>query len=968
MRKSSILLLLIFVAATSFNSFSQTLRPKKIVKPAHFDISKKLSEVEPIPPGSRERSWKNNTIKNFDNFLDEFKNEPEMIGDDPALQNFTKGLGTPTVIHNFPGIPNLSGVAPPDTDGDVGPNHYFQMINLSFAIWDKEGNQIMAPADNQTLWEGFDNGQPFDNANDGDPIVVYDEYADRWIATQFALSTTNNKYYELIAVSVTPDPTGEYYRYAYEFDNLPDYPKFGVWPDGYYFSINQFDNWQWAGGGICAVDRNSMINGDPDAEMVFFDLGTGYGSLLPADADGELLPPTGSPQYFMSMGSSNLKLWEVDIDWDNPENSTSTFITSMVTEQFSTNGISISQRGTSQKLASLSGRLMYRLQYRNFGEYEVMITNHTVKVDESGRAGVRWYELRKYDEDWGIYQQGTFAPDDGNSRWMASAAMNDNGDIAIGYSVSGSLTYPSIRFAGQLAGAAMGLGVLDIEETSILNGNKSQSGLDRWGDYASMSIDPSDGTTFWFTTEWTNGGWSWKTQIASLDFTQPPVSNFTADEDLIPVGETVNFTDLSTGSPSSWEWTFDGGTPSTSNEQNPTGILYDNEGSFNVQLVTQNNAGSDELIMDGFITTSTTILPVVEFDIDNKFGCLEDVIHLSDLSQYSPVSWSWEISPETFHFTDGTEAGSQNPSVIFEEATKYSITLTATNLNGSSTLTKTDEIMAGGFMPYFVEDFENDGFSRNYWQIDNPDNDITWAIYGVGGTEPGSKAAGIEFNKYFPTGDRDRFISPPFNLEGMSNAVLEFEHAYAKRHNKEPDSLIVYVSVGCDNNWVRVFADAEDGDGNFATAQQNPDFWPQSSTEWCLSGWGASCISIDLNQWVGQSEVKIAFESYNAYGNPMFIDNVSISQFVGLEEKLSENEISVYPNPSKGIFHVQLPLNHNYQIVHLFNQFGQEVYQESLKEGSSNVDIKLNKNLNNGIYYLKVEGSDNSVTKKLIVY
>jgi len=960
-------LLILLFALLANQSQAQQIHPKKISKPAHFDVSKKLSEVEPIKPGKRHRLWKDNTVKNFFGFNEEITNQEIIKGNDPILQNMPGDFVPAQVVHNFPGIPNLNGVAPPDTDGDVGPNHYFQMINLSFAIWDKEGNQLMAPADNQTLWEGFDDGKPFDNANDGDPIVIYDEYADRWVATQFALSTNNGKFYELIAVSATPDPLGEWYRYAYEFDNLPDYPKFGVWPDGYYFSINQFDNWQWAGGGICAVDREAMINGDPNAEMVFFDLGTAFGSLLPADVDGDL-PPAGSPEYFMSMGNNNLKMWEVEMDWDNPENSTTTYLPIILTEQFSANGISISQPGTSQKLATLSGRLMYRLQYRNFGDYEVMLTNHTVKADDSGRSGVRWYELRKYDGDWEIYQQGTYAPNDGNSRWMGSIAMNDVGDIALGYSVSGSSTYPSIRFAGQLAGAANGLGVLDIEETSILVGNKSQTGIDRWGDYSSMTVDPSDGTTFWFTTEWTNGSWSWKTQIASLDLTQIPVSDFTVDEPLIPVGETVNFSDLSEGNPTSWEWVFEGGTPSTSTEQNPTNIQYENEGFFNVQLTTSNSAGENQIIKDKFVEVSSTILPEVDFAVDNKFGCLLDTIHLTDLSKFKPIEWNWEISPASFHFIGGSSANSQNPAVIFEEATKYSISLTATNLNGSSTITKTDEVMAGGYQPYFFDGFENDGFNKNYWQVENPDNEVTWDIYSVGGVDHGFFAPGIEFNEYFPMGGRDRLISPPFNLQGMSAAVLEFEHAYAKRHDKEPDSLIVLVSDNCGDNWTRVFVGAEDGSGNFATAERQPDFWAQSSDDWCSAGWGASCINIDMSPWLGQSEIKVAFESYNAYGNPMFIDNVSISQFVGIDTEIKKDEITVYPNPSHGDITVKLAEGHNFNYARLYNQFGQLVLQKSLKSENTTFEIKLDQNMSKGIYYLKVEGKNNSLTKKLIVY
>ncbi|PLX10894.1 MAG: hypothetical protein C0598_09435 [Marinilabiliales bacterium] len=969
MRKLFTLLVVLGIAVLNQNLFSQTLSPKKISKPVHFDVSQKLSEVEPIPPGVRERSWKNSIIKNFDNFLDDFENEGEFDKSKLKLQTVSEGYATPQIVNNFPGVPNLSGVAPPYTDGDVGPNHYFQMINLAFSIWDKDGNQLMSPADNQTLWEGFDDGQPFDNANDGDPVVVYDEYADRWIATQFALSTNNGKYYELIAVSATPDPLGEWYRYAYEFDNLNDYPKFGIWNDAYYFSINQFHNWNWAGGGICAVDRDKMLAGDPDAQMVFFDLGTAFGSLLPADADGATPPPEGSPQYFMNMSNNSLRIWEVDIDWENPENSTTNFLTPLSTEQFFTNNISISQRGTSQKLDALAGRLMYRLQYRNFEEYEVMLTNHTVRVDDNGRAGVKWYEVRKYPEgEWEIYQEGTFAPDDGNNRWMGSIAMNDNGDIALGYSVSGPFTYPSIRFAGQLAGASMGLGVLDVEETTILQGEKSQTGVSRWGDYSSMTVDPSDGTTFWFTTEWTNGGWSWRTQIASLDFTQVPESNFTVDNEIIPTGETVNFFDETVGIPAEWEWTFEGANPSTSNVQNPENIKYETEGVYSVSLTTQNTAGENTITKTEYITVSSSILPEVNFEVDNRFGCLADTITLYDKSIYSPIAWSWEITPNTYRFVEGYTAESQNPKLVFDEVGYYSVKLTTSNLNGSASLTKEDEIMVGGFVPYFMENFEDDGFKTKLWQVENPDGEVTWDIYSVNGNDPGFTAAGIEFNNYFPMGGRDRLITPPLNLNGMSSAVLEFEHAYAKRHTKDPDSLIVMVSADCGDTWTRVFADAEDGTGNFATAQLNPDFWPESSLDWCLAGWGAECINIDLSQWTGQPQVRIAFESYNAYGNPMFIDNVSVSQFVGFEEIIDDDLVKVYPNPSNGVVHIELTDNHGYELVKLLNNLGQEIREVNLYQLENKFDIKLETKNPKGIYFLKFEGVKKSVIKKLLVY
>lgn len=667
----------------------QSMSPHKIIKAAHFDVSENLRDVKPIPPGYRNRSWKDNTVKNKTGFLEEFKRPSVMTGPDPVLQDdISSSRETATVGENFAGVGNLNGVAPPDTDGDVGPNHYVQMINLSFAIWDKNGNQLIPPADNQTIWEGFDDGQPYDNANDGDPIVLYDEYADRWLVSQFAVNTSNNKFYELVAISTTPDPTGSWYRYAFEFDNMPDYPKFGIWPDGYYMSINQFANAQsWAGGGIVVFDRDAMIAGDANAAALFWNLGTSYGSLLPADCDGTL-PPSGEPNYFVSLGTNLLRLWEVSVDWNNTGNSSATQLSSLSTASFSNSSISVSQPGTSTRLDNLADRLMYRLQYRNFGTHQSMVTNHTVNVG-SGRAGVRWYELRNTGSGWSIYQQGTYAPADGNHRWMASIAMNGSGDIGIGYSVSGSSTYPSIRVAGQTAGAPGGLGVLDIAETSVYEGSSSQTGVTRWGDYSMMSVDPSDDATFWFTTEYSGGGWNWETQIASFYFTPPvpvpPVADFSADATYIGTGGAINFQDQSTGNPTSWSWSFPGGTPSTSTQQNPT-VYYNTAGAYNVTLTVSNAQGNDTKTVTNYITVEDTPITYCASQGNNSSYEWISNVQFGSFSNSSGAAGYTDFTGQTVSMEAGTNVAlSLSPGFSGSTYTEYWKVWIDYNKNGDFT-------------------------------------------------------------------------------------------------------------------------------------------------------------------------------------------------------------------------------------------------------------------------------------------
>lgn len=946
---------------------SQVHHPIKISKAVHFDVSKELRTIPEVPYGMRKRNWKDRVVPNKFGIDDELKHMAPLNGPDPVHQDkiMYGGRNPGTVVENFAGVSNTYGVAPPDTDGDVGHDHYFQMVNLGFAIWDKSGNLLYGPVDNSTLWDGFVG--PWSNSNDGDPIIVYDEYADRWIASQFALSQ-NPYMYELVAVSVTSDPLGAWYRYAFQFDNMPDYPKFGIWPDGYYFSTHQFGAGFTAAMSIC--DREAMLIGDPDAEMLYFNIGNSHYGLLAADADGALPPPEGSPSYIVDVGSNKLKMWEMDVDWDNTANSTITRIADLPTEPFSSQNINISQPGTGQKLDDLSGMTMARLQYRNFDTYEVLMANHTVNVG-SGRAGVRWYELRNDGTGWSIYQQGTYAPADGDNRWMGSISMNQNGDIAIGYSVSSSTTYPSIRVAGQSSGAPLGLGVLDIDETSILEGTKSQTGVNRWGDYSSMRVDPSDHNTFWYTTEYTNGGWAWKTQIASIEFVAPPTTDFTSDEIIIPVGETVNFTDLTTGIPSDWVWTFDGGDPATSGDQNPEDIQYNTEGMFNVKLVSSNSQGIDSLVKEAYINANTTILPEVEFSANFNIFCYGDTVKFTDQSLYSPIQWLWQFEPSDVEFVNGTDENSQNPEVKFLSTTDYSVTLTVWNLNGQTELTKPDMIKSGGYVPYFIDTFEDNGFDGFDWTIENPDNDVTWEIYEIGGTTPGDHAAGVNFREYFAIAQRDRLISPPFNLDGLSTATLEFQHAYAQ--NLEvidfTDSLLVYISDDCGDTWTRIYSGGEDGTGNFATHEPTDyDFFPEVASDWCMTGWGAPCIILDISQWAGSADVQVAFETYSYFGNPIFIDNVAVTQLVGEAEiNLNKNQVRVYPNPSDGSFTIVLPTENSYNNIMVINQLGQVVYNQDVSETNNQLLIDEAAEWNPGVYTIRLGGEAGVDTRKIII-
>lgn len=531
-----VLVFLLLTAISAGFSFGQDFTSDPLVrKAAYFDTSPPLREMTVIMPGERKRAWKDGIIKNESLEMDwEFPKKDGSYNKIQSQRGSVKSRG-PEV--NFEGIPNVNGVYPPDTDGDVGPNHYFQMINLSFAIWDKQGNKIYGPVDNSTLWTGFIG--PWTGTNDGDPIILYDEDADRWVASQFAIELSNGKSYELVAVSATGDPLGEWHRYAFEFDDFNDYPKMGVWHDAYYCTFNFFDG-GFIGGGVAAFERDKMLAGDPEANMVFFGPPNNpmQYSLQPADFDGQM-PPEDAPNYVATMniyGSQQMDIFEFDVDWETPSNSTLSLATTIDPGYFNPefNG-GIAQPGTSNRLATLSQMLMYRLAYRNFDDYEVMVANHTVNVG-GNRAGIKWYELRKETGgQWEIYQQGVYAPDDGLSRWMGSIAMNAEGTIALGYSVSSSSHSPSIRYTGRPASAP--LGEMTYDEIEAVTGTGNQSNINRWGDYANLDVDPVDDTTFWFTTEYVNN--AWKTRAFSFNFAPLVAPTAYAGEDGTVCQDTV---------------------------------------------------------------------------------------------------------------------------------------------------------------------------------------------------------------------------------------------------------------------------------------------------------------------------------------------------------------------------------------------------------------------------------------------
>ncbi|HZI86561.1 MAG TPA: carboxypeptidase-like regulatory domain-containing protein, partial [Pyrinomonadaceae bacterium] len=418
------------------------------------------------------------------------------------------------------------GFLPPDTVGDVGPNHYVQAVNVTFRVFNKAGVPLTPVRSIGDLFGTIPG--PCAGDESGDPVVHYDSLADRWLISQFC-TVANPNNHQLIAISQTPDPTGAYYLYDFMMPNnkFNDYPKFGVWPDGYYMTDNQFNQAGTAflGGGAFAFDRAKMLAGDPTASFIYFDLqplDPTIGGMLPSDADGLAPPPAGAPNvfaYFIATefadASDGIRVFDFHADFAVPANSTfleraeSPIAVAAFDPRDPTGRDDIEQpppaNNATSALDAISDRLMHRLQYRNFGTHQSLVTNHTVNVGTGTtqalhQAGVRYYELRSAGAAYSVQEQATFAPDTVN-RWMGSAAMDHQGNLAVGYSVSSLSVFPGVRYAGRLAGDPPN-GLFQGEATMQAGGFIQANTLSRWGDYSSMNVDPTDDCTFWYTQEY----------------------------------------------------------------------------------------------------------------------------------------------------------------------------------------------------------------------------------------------------------------------------------------------------------------------------------------------------------------------------------------------------------------------------------------------------------------------------------
>ncbi len=477
-----------------------------------------VSELKRVPATSKEKKDKSKRQKmvpnNFNgrNISKVKYPEKEHQGVDPLWQRGMRRSMSRTAesLVNVDGLSNSFG-SPHDPTGVIGHTYYVQAINATtIGEYDKEGNLLDSFSAN-TLWTELG------VSSLGDPIIMYDQEVKRWVITEFA-----NPAELLIGVSDTEDPLGTYNVYRYTTPNFPDYPKYGIWSNAYVVSTNE------QGPGFLHqyfIDRNSMLNGDDNVTIQRIEITgnsnteAGFYVTTPADWAGDTAPADDLP-IVMRLNDSSwgdiaddaIELYQFDIDWNNASNTQIT-TTTITTTPFDSNPCAAEVPGTFACIPQLDGQgidgipevIMNVPQYRNFGSYEAIVLSFITDVtDGDNLAGIRWVELRREGSgNWELYQEGTFAPEDGLHRFMSSIAMDGNGNIGLSYNVSSPETYAGIRFTGRLASDP--LGEMTFNEVNIVDGTNPINTF-RFGDYAHMSVDPSDERTFWYTSEYAGNG------------------------------------------------------------------------------------------------------------------------------------------------------------------------------------------------------------------------------------------------------------------------------------------------------------------------------------------------------------------------------------------------------------------------------------------------------------------------------
>lgn len=804
---------------------------------------------------------------------------------DPVVQDTAAGK-MPTRLLEFDGIP-FPGVAcncaPPDPNGEVGATQYVQMVNEGIQVYDKTGTSLLGPIDIQALWSGF--GGACETQGHGDPIVVYDQLANRWVVTQFAGPVPIT--HQCIAVSTSADATGSYHRYGFQMndvDEFYDYPKFGVWPDAYYASANYFNaaGTAFLGAQAFAFDRDAMLIGAPATFIAAPRTATTDDTILPGDVDGLNPPPAGAPNPYMMAGpNATWKVFRFHVDFDIPANSTFELANELTPEPFTplclTTRSCVPQAGTTARLDAIADRSMFRSAYRHFADgHEALVGNMTVCVGGTGsactggRAGVRWFEIDNVTSGIASFvQQSTFAPDDGIWRWMGSAAMDANGNLAVGYSASSGSVAPGIRYAGRLATDPPNQ--LAQGEAILFDGIGSQTGTSsRWGDYSDLTVDPTDDCTFWYTNEYYPAGvssFNWRTRIGSFRFPncsstagtlEGTVTDATSGDPL--EGATVEVTplDVSTTTDASGHYALM--LPADTYDVTASAFAHESATATDI-VVAEDETTTQDFALDALPSTT------VSGTVTDGFGHGWPLYATITIDGYpggpihtDPVTGAYSVSlpqatPFTFHVNAVVEG--------YLEATRDANYSTGTATENFALDVDAAECVApgyaGGGLSGLQEGFDAGALPAGWAIVDNIGNGQVWAFNDPGGR--GNRTGGtgpfamVDSDEFGTTGSQNtELITPLIDLSSSTQPTIRFNTDY---NDWSADAEIADVDLSLDGG----------------TTWEN--VWRQQGADIV----GPAEIQVGVPQAAGQNDVKVRFHYYNAtFAFWWEVDNVGVGE------------------------------------------------------------------------------------------
>jgi len=893
-------------------------------------------------------------------------------GEDNAWQKVMGNYHNPlTPIVNFDG--QTSPYYPPDCNGTAGPNHYMQTINCVYAIYSKTGALVAGPTNLNLLFGNV----PGANRNDGDPIILYDEQADRWLVTEFSIPGSGQNYM-LMAVSTTNDPTGTWHQYSFPVASMPDYPKFSVWRDGYYMGDNN-------GGSTdtYVFQRDAMLTG-ATAKMVGFKNSwrpgsvDGFMCVPPVDNDGQFAP-AGSPGLFIAMaddafnsGTDQLWIYELTVDWNTTTNSTFNRVQQIDVEPFSSNfgnnWNNVAQKGVSQKVDAIPQVIMNVPQYRNFGSYQTLVCCHTVNVGtqpNNNHAAIRWYELRKTTGQWTIRQQGTYGPDE-HSRWMGCIMLNGANTLGLGYSVSSANMYPAIRFCGQSANAyANANNTLDIAEDTIINGSNSQSGANRWGDYSLLSVDPADDNTFWFTSEYIGSGGSRKTRIASFKFAMAPMVATLDATDIGGVSATLNGTVNPNGAPAAGH--FDWGTSPLSlvNTTVPDSVGSGTSAvpvSKVISGLTPNtlyyfraagsNAGGNT---NGGIMSFTTVQPNLAVTPPNRNVASSP----GQAEFYVSSNIAWLVSSDAGWCT-ATTSGTGNDTITatFTENTSTIARVATLTVSGNGVSPVTVTVTQAGMTPQLVvtppnRDVVAEAGTTDFTVICNTSwnvtSDAAWCTVTPSGVGNGFIYANFEAN----TMAIQRIAHITTIASGVGPVVTTVTQAGAAATlSVNPASQNVAASAGSVNY----------------TVVSNANWTAQSDSAWCTvttSGSGSGTIVANYTANAA-SVARTTHISVSAAGvAPVSVALTQSKSSAGIGEE-EAGKVRIYPNPNKGVFNIS-PSGGSRTVMNIEveDMNGQTILKKELK-GQTEYQVDLS-SAAAGTYNIVIKTDTYLITKKIVI-